>query len=419
MQDHEIVKYKAAIVECLTNKDTYNLEKYLLYGLKEIDETKFNTTIVEIWSQLNDAGRQSEANLFKDTYKKLGGEIYTLSESESNEALAKMSFRAGQFDTAITFYDKCLTDNPTTKEANYGKALAFMQLGKNHEAYHCLKQEIAINPDFAPAYNNIATLLWTSGMYENAVDSLTTAIELDPNFFDALYNKAFFLESIGDFNAAKETYIKYLALQPNDNEAIESLTKIQNSEIKMLTGDWKLGWALTLHTVSSKKIDDEHFDTIRTEVGEMLFQLKYRNDRAQLAPLSELVIQFLQTIRLSTSLAAIIPIPPSNTSRDFQPVYELAQIIGRKLYLNVDFDYLLKTRDTAQLKSIEDQVSRSEVLRDVFTVNDRRYEGKDILLFDDLYRSGETLHAATQALVDGGNVDNVYVVTLTKTRTKK
>jgi predicted amidophosphoribosyltransferase len=256
-------------------------------------------------------------------------------------------------------------------------------------------------------------------MYENAVDSLTTAIELDPNFFDALYNKAFFLESIGDFNAAKETYIKYLALQPNDNEAIESLTKIQNSEIKMLTGDWKLGWALTLHTVSSKKIDDEHFDTIRTEVGEMLFQLKYRNDRAQLAPLSELVIQFLQTIRLSTSLAAIIPIPPSNTSRDFQPVYELAQIIGRKLYLNVDFDYLLKTRDTAQLKSIEDQVSRSEVLRDVFTVNDRRYEGKDILLFDDLYRSGETLHAATQALVDGGNVDNVYVVTLTKTRTKK
>ena len=49
MQDHEIVKYKAAIVECLTNKDTYNLEKYLLYGLKEIDETKFNTTIVEIW----------------------------------------------------------------------------------------------------------------------------------------------------------------------------------------------------------------------------------------------------------------------------------------------------------------------------------------------------------------------------------
>jgi predicted amidophosphoribosyltransferase len=41
-----------------------------------------------------------------------------------------------------------------------------------------------------------------------------------------------------------------------------------------------------------------------------------------------------------------------------------------------------------------------------------------VLLFDDLFRSGETLKAVTAALLFAGEAGNVSVVTATYTRTK-
>jgi competence protein ComFC len=39
-----------------------------------------------------------------------------------------------------------------------------------------------------------------------------------------------------------------------------------------------------------------------------------------------------------------------------------------------------------------------------------------VLLFDDLYRSGETLAEATRTLQEQGRVQRVYVLTVTRTR---
>lgn len=71
-----------------------------------------------------------------------------------------------------------------------------------------------------------------------------------------------------------------------------------------------------------------------------------------------------------------------------------------------------------ELKSIEDDEKRREILRNNFEV-DLRYANKKILLFDDLYRSGDTLNEITETLYSQGRVNNVYVATLTKTRVKK
>ena len=45
--------------------------------------------------------------------------------------------------------------------------------------------------------------------------------------------------------------------------------------------------------------------------------------------------------------------------------------------------------------------------------------GKNILLFDDLYRSGETLKAVCNIVANQGGANNVYVLTITKTRSKR
>ena len=193
------------------------------------------------------------------------------------------------------------------------------------------------------------------------------------------------------------------------------------NDIQNLQGKWKAGWALDLHTISSTPVDDNHFDTVRTEIGELLYQLKYCKDVSKMQLLADIVVDFLKTRLVTPYLSAIIPIPPSDTTRTFQPVYEIAKVVGEKLKLKVDYDYLLKIRPTSQLKSIDDPEERRKILADVFQVKDprRRYAGKKVLLFDDLYRSGETMNVATQVLTDSGHVNNVYVLAITKTRSKK
>jgi predicted amidophosphoribosyltransferase len=42
-----------------------------------------------------------------------------------------------------------------------------------------------------------------------------------------------------------------------------------------------------------------------------------------------------------------------------------------------------------------------------------------VLLFDDLYRSGETLKEITRVLMEEGQVSKVFVLTITKTRRKR
>lgn len=191
------------------------------------------------------------------------------------------------------------------------------------------------------------------------------------------------------------------------------------NSIQNLKGKWKVGWAIDLHTVSSTPIDDNHFDTVRTEIGELLYQLKYCKDVSKVQLLADIVVDFLKTRLVTPYISAIIPIPPSDTTRTFQPVYEIAKVVGEKLKLKVDYDYLLKIRPTSQLKSIDDPEERRKILADVFQVKDQRYAGKKVLLFDDLYRSGETMNVATQVLTDSGHVNNVYVLAITKTRSKK
>jgi competence protein ComFC len=186
-----------------------------------------------------------------------------------------------------------------------------------------------------------------------------------------------------------------------------------------LHGNWRAGWALDLHTLSSIPTGDGGFETTRTEVGEALYQLKYHSDRSKIQPLAETACQFMQTRLVMPYLHAIIPVPPSNLSRSFQPVLELAREIGRRLNLPVFDNYLLKTRSTEALKGIDDPETRRKELQGAFRVKYNSLAGRKVLLFDDLFRSGETLTEITDVLYNTGKVQNVYVLTITKTRSKR
>jgi competence protein ComFC len=188
--------------------------------------------------------------------------------------------------------------------------------------------------------------------------------------------------------------------------------------IQTLHGNWKAGWALDLHTIRSIPIGNGHFDTTYTEIGFALKHLKYRQDYRQIDILVDAALEFMKTRLVTPYLNAIIPTPAS-VNRAVQPVHAIAKKIGEKLKIRVDANCLLKTKDTNQLKMVEDQSERENILHGAFDVTDSRYRQKKVLLFDDFFRSGSTLMEITKTLYEKGKVQNVYVFTLTKTRSKK
>lgn len=192
-----------------------------------------------------------------------------------------------------------------------------------------------------------------------------------------------------------------------------------NINPQVIIGSWRYGVALHWHTLSSVPRSDGGFDTTRSEIGEALYQLKYQFDRSKIEPIAEVAAQQIMSWRVFQYLKAIVAVPPSNLDRPFQPVLELAKALGNKTNLPVPDNYLLKVRQTQALKNIEDAELRQQQMQNAFQVTDQRYSQESVLLFDDLFRSGETLNAVSNALITQGDVGRIYVLTVTRTRTKR
>ena len=192
--------------------------------------------------------------------------------------------------------------------------------------------------------------------------------------------------------------------------------------IQVLKGNWRLGWALDLHTISSSYVAEGEFDTEYTEIGQMLYKLKYKNDKSQIQPIADKLHEFFQDRRATPFISSIIPVPPSNEDRRFQPVTVLADALGKKLGIIVLHDYIQKIKITRTLKSVETQAAKEKLLRGVFKLNpdiEPERVGKNVLLFDDLYQSGATLREITKTLNNEKYLRSIYVLTVTKTRKKK
>ena len=207
-----------------------------------------------------------------------------------------------------------------------------------------------------------------------------------------------------------------------------------------LTGHWKEGYALDLHTSSSQPVreiktvktlvdgvetdtlipgDIIGWDTKRPEIAEELYRLKYWREKRRAETIGIAAADFLKKKLSAWNISLIIPIPPSDTTREFQPVYEIANHIGKICNLYLDFHTLKQIKYTSQLKEINEPKKRKEVLNGAFSIQNGSLTGKKILLFDDLYRSGETLNAVCDVIINQGRAKGVYVLTITKTRSKR
>jgi len=193
-----------------------------------------------------------------------------------------------------------------------------------------------------------------------------------------------------------------------------------NVNIMKIDGEWTEGLVLDWHVAHSEFLGHNQFgypeyNTVRTEVGEALFQLKYRSDITKIDILAPVMVAAVRSE--FPTIAFIVPMPPSK-KRINQPLTSLAKKVAELLCVPCFENILLKIGSTPQMKDIETREEKIDALLGCFKINDEiTNEGKwDVLIIDDLYSSGASLTAATRIMMTYNKVRNVYVAAFSRTR---
>ncbi len=187
-----------------------------------------------------------------------------------------------------------------------------------------------------------------------------------------------------------------------------------------IEGPWRSGIILDWHIIDSVFVGENEFgysmfDTTRSEIGELLYQFKYRGDQAAFEKLIHATCNYLD--KKKEKYDVVIPIPPSSSSRTVT-----AQIArGLATCLNTQYvqDGVHKVRRTEELKSIYDPDRRREILAGAFQAASDKISGKTVLLVDDLYGSGATFGEATKVVYEQGGASAVDVFAVTRTRVNR
>lgn len=187
--------------------------------------------------------------------------------------------------------------------------------------------------------------------------------------------------------------------------------------IKQIDGNWELGLAMDKHSIRSVPVGyDEwghmRFETERTEVGESLFQLKYRDDWSQVEPLAQCLAD--NAFPQFSNVGFIVPMAASNP-RARQPVTEIAQELAKLVGKPCFDDLLLKAPGGTSLKNLNTKEEKIAALGNSFSVYDSiENDGCwNVLIIDDLYHTGASMEAACAVLNDYTKVRNIYVAALT------
>lgn len=167
--------------------------------------------------------------------------------------------------------------------------------------------------------------------------------------------------------------------------------------------------------IGDNEFGHPQFETHRTEIGELLFRLKYRSDEAAVSELVDAASSFIRKWAVKPSI--IVTVPPRNAYRKLQPVARLADRLGARLKIPVAHDAIRKQKQFAELKNVYDAEARRKLLDGAFDINASRVKDHRVLLVDDLYRSGATMNAIADALHRFG-ANAVFAFAFTQTRSR-
>ena len=181
-----------------------------------------------------------------------------------------------------------------------------------------------------------------------------------------------------------------------------------------IDGPWIEGFVLDRHVISSVPIGylGEHmqFETTRSALGELVYQLKYRN-----GPLNDIVdtaVAFVNE-RWNGVIDCVVSPPPS-LHRTKQPAVLIASGVAAILGVPSLAAATVKASATSQMKNVALH-ERGPLLSTAIQAGTDAVQGQRILLIDDLWETGSTLRRVAEVL---GQMGATEVRAFAMTRTK-
>ncbi|MEI8344197.1 MAG: tetratricopeptide repeat protein [Candidatus Moraniibacteriota bacterium] len=129
-------------------------------------------------------------------------------------------------DMAILAYQKAIDISGNTLfQPWYDMANTLAQLGKTNKAIEAYNQAIRLNPNFSPAYTNLAKIYADKKDFTQAIAVLQDAEKINPHQISILYAMAAISFNSGDTNTSRIYAQKILELDPTNKQAQELLRK--------------------------------------------------------------------------------------------------------------------------------------------------------------------------------------------------
>jgi tetratricopeptide (TPR) repeat protein len=130
----------------------------------------------------------------------------------------------GEYDKAISAYNKAININPKYALAYNNRGLAYNYKGRYNKSISDFNKAIELNPGLDKPYNNRGMAYGKKGQYDKAISDYNKAIEINPRY-DVAYNnrglayyfKGQYDKAIFDFTKAIEINSSYA--DPHNNKA--------------------------------------------------------------------------------------------------------------------------------------------------------------------------------------------------------
>ncbi len=200
---------------CEINNKKVIMKQLKKYGISE--ETLFNDFVG--FSTQNSSNKEYE-NWDTDSYF-MSGLIYDV---------------AGDYDTAIKYYNNDINSNPESYKAYNNLGIIKNELGNYQEAISDYNKAISLNSKFYNAYNNRGLAKNNLGKFQEAISDYDEAIKLNPKDCNVYYNRGLAKNNLGKFQEAISDYDESIKLNPkfhkaynNRGNAKDDLGKLQEA----------------------------------------------------------------------------------------------------------------------------------------------------------------------------------------------
>ncbi|MBW7856943.1 MAG: tetratricopeptide repeat protein [Leptonema sp. (in: Bacteria)] len=139
-------------------------------------------------------------------------------------ALGEYRLQMGRFEEAAEVIDRSLNSNQKNAKTNYLRGNVSVALNDRFGAEDYYKQALEIEPDYALAANNLATLQMASGRPDLALDTIEKSLKAGAKAAVLLKNAGIISEKLGQKSTAKKYYSQYI----EQNQFADDVTAVQS-----------------------------------------------------------------------------------------------------------------------------------------------------------------------------------------------